>query len=140
MRGMEGVSGPLAVAIDTAAATADGDTAAPATEGNTAAATDGLPPAGKPISGNQAAVDAWWDLVSSARMAVCDPDDGTAVAAALTALLSALEPDDVTEYAQPLWTALASSYMTDLWGAAYLINGGCSDDGFDYFRGWLMSQ
>jgi hypothetical protein len=27
-----------------------------------------------------------------------------------------------------------------LWGAAYLINGGCSDDGFDYFRRWLILQ
>lgn len=28
----------------------------------------------------------------------------------------------------------------DLWWAAYLINGGCSDDGFVYFRAWLISQ
>lgn len=32
------------------------------------------------------------------------------------------------------------SYNWDLWGAAYLINGGCSDDGFDYFRAWLIAQ
>ena len=35
---------------------------------------------------------------------------------------------------------LAASDKEDLWGAAYLINGGCSDDGFDHFRGWLMTQ
>jgi hypothetical protein len=35
---------------------------------------------------------------------------------------------------------LAESYRTDLWGAAYLINGGCSGDGFEYFRGWLLVQ
>src|SRR5262245_53974222 len=28
----------------------------------------------------------------------------------------------------------------NLWGAAYLMNGGCSDDGFEYFRAWLMAQ
>jgi len=33
-----------------------------------------------------------------------------------------------------------AAYRWDVWGAAYLINGGCSDDGFDYFRGWLMAQ
>ncbi len=27
-----------------------------------------------------------------------------------------------------------------LWGAAYLIRGGCSDDSFDYFKGWLVAQ
>lgn len=32
------------------------------------------------------------------------------------------------------------SYQNRLWGAAYLINGGCSDDGFDYFRGWLIGM
>jgi len=32
------------------------------------------------------------------------------------------------------------AYRWDLWGAAYIINSGCSDDGFDYFRGWLIAQ
>jgi Protein of unknown function (DUF4240) len=118
--------------LDVAPAVAD----APVVDG---AAVDERPP-GKPVSGNPAVVDSWWDLIRAARMVVGDPTDGAAVAAALTGLLSALEPDDIAEFAQPLWTALAASYTTDLWGAAYLINGGCSDDGFDYFRGWLMSQ
>lgn len=25
-------------------------------------------------------------------------------------------------------------------GAAFVVMGGCSDDGFDYFRGWLISR
>ena len=32
------------------------------------------------------------------------------------------------------------AYRQELWGAAYLINGGCSDDGFVYFLGWLIAQ
>jgi hypothetical protein len=35
---------------------------------------------------------------------------------------------------------LKSAYTWPLWGAAYLINGGCSDDGFEYFRCWLISR
>ena len=35
---------------------------------------------------------------------------------------------------------MRTSHRWDLWGAAFVINGGCSDDGFDYFRGWLMLQ
>jgi hypothetical protein len=27
-----------------------------------------------------------------------------------------------------------------VWGAAFLMNGGCSDDGFRYFRDWLVSE
>ena len=30
------------------------------------------------------------------------------------------------------------AYTWDLWAAAYTIEGGCSDDGFDYFRAWLI--
>jgi hypothetical protein len=32
------------------------------------------------------------------------------------------------------------AYRWDLWAAAYVINGGASDDGFEYFLGWLMAQ
>lgn len=30
------------------------------------------------------------------------------------------------------------AYRWNLWGAAYLMNGGCSDDGFIDFRSWLI--
>lgn len=39
-----------------------------------------------------------------------------------------------------MYQLLADSYRAPLWAAAYVINGGCSDDGFDYFRGWLIMQ
>ena len=32
------------------------------------------------------------------------------------------------------------AYRADLWDVAYAINGGCSDDGFVYFRWWLVMQ
>jgi hypothetical protein len=35
---------------------------------------------------------------------------------------------------------IADAYTWDLWGAVHLINGGCSDDGFVYFRCWLITQ
>jgi hypothetical protein len=31
------------------------------------------------------------------------------------------------------------AYTSDLWCAAYIINDGASDDGFEYFRCWLIS-
>src|ERR1700731_1618466 len=33
---------------------------------------------------------------------------------------------------------LNMAYTWDLWGAASVIHGGCSDDGFEYFRRWLV--
>lgn len=32
------------------------------------------------------------------------------------------------------------SYRQDLWAVAYVVLGGCSDDGFDYFRFWLVAR
>jgi hypothetical protein len=35
---------------------------------------------------------------------------------------------------------MVEAYTWDLWAAAHVINGGCSDDGFVYFRCWLIAQ
>ena len=35
---------------------------------------------------------------------------------------------------------MSLSYNEELWGAAVLINAGCSEDSFIDFRGWLMLQ
>lgn len=48
--------------------------------------------------------------------------------------------EEIVDFERHLADLLAASYTWKLWGAAYLINGGCSDDGFDYFRGWLIAQ
>lgn len=47
---------------------------------------------------------------------------------------------DIIQYELHFLQAYESSYSSRLWGAAYLILGGCSDDSFDYFRAWLISQ
>ena len=49
-------------------------------------------------------------------------------------------PDRIASFAEQLYRLHDLSYRTRLWGAAYLINGGCSDDGFDYFRAWLIGM
>jgi hypothetical protein len=82
----------------------------------------------------------FWKLIADARASVSDPSDGDAVASAASTLLAALPPAEIVAAQQVLWDLLAESYRHPLWAAAYLINGGCSDDGFDYFRGWLLTQ
>lgn len=32
------------------------------------------------------------------------------------------------------------TYKQDIWAAAYIVLGGCSDDSFEYFRYWLIAQ
>lgn len=51
-----------------------------------------------------------------------------------------LSPEEVKEFQQQYSDKLEDAYTWDLWAAAYLINGGCSDDGFVYFREWLISR
>ena len=80
-----------------------------------------------------------WRLVEQAR-ADTGGDDAEAVAARMTALLAQREPAEIVAFVQPLWDLLIASYRADLWAAAYMINGGASDDGFDYFRGWLLTR
>ncbi|MEZ0112856.1 hypothetical protein ABH920_006880 [Catenulispora sp. EB89] len=82
----------------------------------------------------------FWHLVDQARDRVSDLDDAEAVAKEAQALFSALEVGDITAADQVLWQLMADSFQDSLWAAAYVINGGCSDDGFDYFRGWLILQ
>ena len=35
---------------------------------------------------------------------------------------------------------LYETYNSDMWCAGYIMNGGCSDDGFEYFRNWVISR
>jgi hypothetical protein len=82
----------------------------------------------------------FWKLIEDARSQVPDPADGEVVAAQAAALLSACPREQIVAAQQVLWDLMADSYQNLLWAAAYLINGGSSDDGFEYFRGWLIVQ
>jgi hypothetical protein len=82
----------------------------------------------------------FWKLIEDARRQVSDPADGEEVAARAAALLSAYSRERDRCCRAGLAGADGRSYRTPLWAAAYVINGGCSNDGFEYFRGWLILQ
>ncbi|MFF2845729.1 DUF4240 domain-containing protein [Streptomyces sp. NPDC058001] len=89
----------------------------------------------------------YWQLIEDARAAesgVTGPrsgsDEARAVAKRAAALLATRSSEEIQGAQQAFWNLMAESYRIRLWGAAYTINGGCSDDGFDYFRGWLVAQ
>jgi predicted DNA-binding WGR domain protein len=54
--------------------------------------------------------------------------------------LMKLPEEELRSFDRIFWELMNESYHADLWGAAYIIKDGCSDDGFDYFRGWLIMQ
>jgi hypothetical protein len=80
----------------------------------------------------------FWGLIDESREnAGGDPEEQ---AEELTDLLSDLPPEEIAAFDRIFREHLAAAYRWDLWGAAAIINGGCSDDLFGYFRAWLIAQ
>lgn len=84
--------------------------------------------------------DEFWALVEQARSAVPDATDADEVAAEAARILASRPEPEILGAERALTGLMHASYRTDLWAAACTINDGCSDDGFDYFRGWLIAQ
>lgn len=80
---------------------------------------------------------AFWEIVDGVARIGKEPDDRLA---ALETALKALSLDDIISFEMTFRCLLNDAYTWDLWGAAYVIHGGCSDDGFEYFRRWLVSR
>lgn len=51
-----------------------------------------------------------------------------------------LAPDMIQRFQQRYEALLLEANSWNLWAAAYVMNDGCSDDGFKYFRDWLISE
>lgn len=82
--------------------------------------------------------DTFWNLVDEAR-AEGGSDDERFLQSLQSGLME-LPPNAIEGFRDRLDEMLARAYRWDLWAAAYVINGGCSDDAFEYFRGWLVSK
>jgi len=81
--------------------------------------------------------DRFWQIIERAARSSSDPD---AHAEALRVALRELSAEEVISFEVAFRRYLNAAYRWDLWGAAYIIHGGCSDDGFEYFRRWLVSR
>ena len=77
----------------------------------------------------------FWSIVDATCVATNQDDQLNLLAEQLSRLSQA----DLLAYHARYHQTLADANRWDLWGAAYVINGGCGDDGFRYFRDWLIS-
>src|SRR4051812_35630258 len=59
---------------------------------------------------------------------------------ALVEQLMTLPPDLIVRFDWWFGHKTDALYTNDHWAAAYLINGGASDDGFYYWRCWLVGM
>jgi hypothetical protein len=80
----------------------------------------------------------FWELVDESRHRA--KGHSVIQIALLKEMLEGLPPEEIVAFGHRFDELHARAYTWDLWGAAYLVGGGCSDDGFADFRGWLISQ
>jgi len=80
----------------------------------------------------------FWDIIAKACRA--DLHAAEEWDAKLQAALMHFEPAEIVEWNHIFDRLAAQAYTVDFWGAAYIINGGASDDGFYYFRCWLIGM
>ncbi|MER8222691.1 DUF4240 domain-containing protein [Streptomyces sp. NPDC094143] len=80
----------------------------------------------------------FWELVDDAREAAeGDPEEQADL---LVERLARLDPDSVLDFARHFESRYNRAYRWDLWGAAWVLLDGASDDAFDFFRCWLIGQ
>ena len=82
-------------------------------------------------------IGTFWDIMETARASA---GQGTPFHESLTDYLATLTEQDIVEYYEHFEKMRGALYRYDLWAAAYLIGGGCSDDGFIDFRAGLIAQ
>ncbi len=82
--------------------------------------------------------DQFWQIIADACRS--DPYSAEEWHSSLSEALANLPANEIIEWDKIFDTLANRAYCTDLWAAAYLINGGASDDGFYYFRCWLIGM
>ncbi len=82
-------------------------------------------------------IENFWEIIEKSKL---DAGDCSEQADNLSQLLGELEPQEIVSFNEHLNEKLVEAYRWDLWAVAYIVNGGASDDGFLYFRGWLLAQ
>ncbi len=79
--------------------------------------------------------DEFWNVIESAG-----PGECSAIASGVQAKLEQLPQQEVADFCRIFDSQMDALYTWDLWGVAYILRGGCSDDSFEYFRAWVLSQ
>ncbi len=80
---------------------------------------------------------AFWQLIAETRSAA--GNDTGRQSELLDERLRQLSPQAIVEFAQLRRRFDLQAYTWSLWGAAYVIEDGCSDDCFRDFRGYIIS-
>lgn len=79
----------------------------------------------------------YWSLIGASLQ---NTDDQEEQAAFLVQEIGKLTPKEMIGFRLRTDKLLYDTYTSGMWCAGYIMNGGCSDDGFEYFRNWVISR
>jgi hypothetical protein len=82
--------------------------------------------------------DQFWEIID--RVDDASGGDMDRKCALLGEYLGRLPAEEVQSFSEHFDEAMDQAYSWDLWAAAYIIGGGCSDDAFSDFRATLISR
>ncbi len=83
--------------------------------------------------------DRYWQLIADSLRNTNGEQDEQA-AYLTSALYLDFTPADILGFRLRTDKLLFDTYNSDMWCAGYIMNGGCSDDSFEYFRLWIISR
>lgn len=81
--------------------------------------------------------ETYWGLIDNSLKNTTNQEDQEIF---LIEEIEKLTPQEMIGFRLRTDKLLFDSYNPELWCAAYIISGGCTDGGFEYFRCWLISQ
>lgn len=81
--------------------------------------------------------DLFWKIINNSIKETTNQEDQELF---LVAQIEKLSPKEIIGFRLRTDKLLFDTYNENLWCAAYIMNGGCSDGGFEYFRCWVISK
>lgn len=81
--------------------------------------------------------DLYWKIIDASLKNSSNQDEQEKF---LISEISILTPKQMIGFRLRTDKLLYDTYNSEMWCASYLMNGGSSDDGFEYFRNWVISR
>src|ERR1044072_7914663 len=81
--------------------------------------------------------DLYWAIITNSLQNSEDQDEQEMY---LISALKQLSPVEIVGFRLRTDKLLYDTYNSEMWCAGFIMNGGCSDDGFEYFRNWVISR
>ena len=81
--------------------------------------------------------DKFWEIISKSLNTTKNQDEQEQY---LISEIEKLTPKEIIGFRLRTDYLLYHTYNSEMWCAGYIMNGGCSDDGFEYFRCWVISR